>query len=276
MSISTPTMNTKKCTVTHTQVLCRIAFILLLCVPLTTADDLPQKKNVFSKILGRFTTKRSDSNVVQQLQSHAIEEVSNGGEKVIEGNDVCTLDSSCPENEAAKKVESETVANVPIDTSKEPPVDSSTEDITKEGIESQAKVELLHTDTTFSWEDYMPSNQHRKFDPTTYEPTCIDLHENCPAWASQIDPQTNLTPCSTRAAYMSHYCAVSCDTCVLVHIDKRLRELASTVGESRIDPHCSDENFDCVVWAKAGECDKNPSYMYEACRSSCGVCSEKR
>ncbi|XP_022741220.1 probable prolyl 4-hydroxylase 7 [Durio zibethinus] len=42
---------------------------------------------------------------------------------------------------------------------------------------------------------------------------------------------------------------------------------------------CIDENDNCPIWAKAGECEKNPTYMvgseesYGYCRKSCKVCS---
>ncbi|KAK9011649.1 hypothetical protein V6N11_044495 [Hibiscus sabdariffa] len=42
---------------------------------------------------------------------------------------------------------------------------------------------------------------------------------------------------------------------------------------------CVDENENCAVWAKTGECEKNPSYMVGTdaspgyCRKSCKVCS---
>ncbi|CAK7338618.1 unnamed protein product [Dovyalis caffra] len=42
---------------------------------------------------------------------------------------------------------------------------------------------------------------------------------------------------------------------------------------------CVDENENCPLWAKAGECEKNPVYMvgseasYGYCRKSCKVCS---
>jgi prolyl 4-hydroxylase len=117
--------------------------------------------------------------------------------------------------------------------------------------------------------------------PTNESPreeiTCNDLHENCSTWASQIDPQTNLTPCTTHSAYMSIYCPVSCDTCILVEIDATLREISKSLGqEGRIQPHCSDDQFDCGTWAESGECEKNKEYMYTVCRSSCGLCSSKR
>ncbi|KAL6135697.1 hypothetical protein ACLB2K_067923 [Fragaria x ananassa] len=42
---------------------------------------------------------------------------------------------------------------------------------------------------------------------------------------------------------------------------------------------CTDENANCATWAKAGECEKNPTYMVGSadlpgfCRKSCKVCS---
>ena len=35
---------------------------------------------------------------------------------------------------------------------------------------------------------------------------------------------------------------------------------------------CEDDAPDCPNWAKAGECEKNPAYMLQACRKSCGKC----
>jgi prolyl 4-hydroxylase len=36
---------------------------------------------------------------------------------------------------------------------------------------------------------------------------------------------------------------------------------------------CADSNDRCEVWAAAGECDSNPSYMHSTCPLSCGKCS---
>ncbi|BFG26761.1 hypothetical protein CerSpe_130350 [Prunus speciosa] len=42
---------------------------------------------------------------------------------------------------------------------------------------------------------------------------------------------------------------------------------------------CADENDNCPLWAKAGECEKNPTYMVGSkglpgfCRKSCNMCS---
>ena len=45
------------------------------------------------------------------------------------------------------------------------------------------------------------------------------------------------------------------------------------------DRDCVDDNVNCPVWARSGECEKNPPYMvgsensYGNCRKSCKVCS---
>jgi len=38
---------------------------------------------------------------------------------------------------------------------------------------------------------------------------------------------------------------------------------------------CEDNLPNCVEWAQAGECGKNPSYMNNNCRLSCKQCSAK-
>ena len=35
---------------------------------------------------------------------------------------------------------------------------------------------------------------------------------------------------------------------------------------------CVDENNECAIWAKSGECEKNPNYMSSFCRRSCKTC----
>ena len=35
---------------------------------------------------------------------------------------------------------------------------------------------------------------------------------------------------------------------------------------------CTDDHDNCEAWAADGECAKNPQFMEEACRSSCGKC----
>jgi len=37
---------------------------------------------------------------------------------------------------------------------------------------------------------------------------------------------------------------------------------------------CADQEGDCVGWARAGECDKNPRYLHQHCPKSCGQCPD--
>ena len=37
---------------------------------------------------------------------------------------------------------------------------------------------------------------------------------------------------------------------------------------------CVDDNAACSSWAASGECDKNPGYMHESCKKSCGICTD--
>ncbi|KAG2423790.1 hypothetical protein HXX76_015066 [Chlamydomonas incerta] len=37
-------------------------------------------------------------------------------------------------------------------------------------------------------------------------------------------------------------------------------------------PACSDQNSNCAYWAGIGECWKNPNYMLQSCKPSCGSC----
>lgn len=37
--------------------------------------------------------------------------------------------------------------------------------------------------------------------------------------------------------------------------------------------NCEDSNSQCGAWANAGECRKNPGYMHDNCKKSCGTCA---
>ena len=40
------------------------------------------------------------------------------------------------------------------------------------------------------------------------------------------------------------------------------------------DPPCSDLAEHCAGWASSGECAKNPAFMLERCKESCGLCGD--
>lgn len=51
--------------------------------------------------------------------------------------------------------------------------------------------------------------------------------------------------------------------------------LLKGTGPSRPRPGCADKDkaAQCAVWAKRGDCDSNPAYMYHRCAAACGICS---
>ena len=81
--------------------------------------------------------------------------------------------------------------------------------------------------------------------------TCRDRHDDCHAWAT-------LGECDTNAD-MKKYCAVSCGIC-----EKEPDDDA---------PPCVDGNESCEFWAGAGECVNNPDYMKVHCQKSCKACN---
>ncbi|RCN28348.1 shTK domain protein [Ancylostoma caninum] len=48
-----------------------------------------------------------------------------------------------------------------------------------------------------------------------------------------------------------------------------------TQPESPTEEDCFNEDQCCGPWAARGECFRNPSYMLNSCKASCGVCTPK-
>jgi len=48
----------------------------------------------------------------------------------------------------------------------------------------------------------------------------------------------------------------------------------SSASGNHEEAPCVDSNNNCGVWAAAGECQRNPSYMLTSCRKSCHTCTE--
>lgn len=93
---------------------------------------------------------------------------------------------------------------------------------------------------------------------TTPRPmNCEDRSQYCPAWAAA-------GYCTGRyERYMSQNCSYSCRIC---------DELTTTTTTTAAPAACRDENGYCRYWASRGECRRNPSYMEENCKMSCGTC----
>jgi len=39
--------------------------------------------------------------------------------------------------------------------------------------------------------------------------------------------------------------------------------------------NCHDNDSQCPTWKAQGECERNPTFMLQACRLSCGTCQKK-
>ena len=64
--------------------------------------------------------------------------------------------------------------------------------------------------------------------------------------------------------------------------DAGVADLASAAGQRsqhQADSHqhqisgCSNKNAQCTGWGSSGDCVKNPRYMTENCRQTCGLCA---
>ncbi|KAL3771493.1 hypothetical protein ACHAWO_000614 [Cyclotella atomus] len=263
------------------QLWCLLVVVLLLCFPSSIADDSPKKKGIFNKILGRFKKNEKNSNTVtdEKLTPETVDVVaadsaavdSTDENSVLVDADVCTSDDqSC--SATVDEVKSEPVADSMEET------EEVTEETTKlmEYPTEEVSVDTTPEETADENSDISSVEEQSNTVPVEAETQCIDLHSKCATWAAEVDPETNLTPCATQSAYMHQMCPVSCNTCVLVEIEKLLRDFSEMIGqEGRIDPLCSDDDFNCVQWAKAGQCDTNKEYMHEMCNASCGLCSAK-
>eukprot|EP00934_Nitzschia_sp_Nitz4_P008535 Nitzschia sp. Nitz4//scaffold47_size129522//15865//17730//NITZ4_003537-RA/size129522-snap-gene-0.192-mRNA-1//-1//CDS//3329552758//8525//frame0 len=51
-------------------------------------------------------------------------------------------------------------------------------------------------------------------------------------------------------------------------------QVCSADGTCEAVSDCEDMNPDCDLWAKSGECTKNPAYMLQNCQKSCDVCDK--
>ena len=97
------------------------------------------------------------------------------------------------------------------------------------------------------------------------EDACRDLKEECAAWAS-------VGQCESNAAFMlgegdfEGQCRLSCRACT------------PRAAPEPLQPECEDLSPNCKEWASSGECQNNPTYMLGAgkikgqCRDACGAC----
>lgn len=56
------------------------------------------------------------------------------------------------------------------------------------------------------------------------------------------------------------------------HTPPPLRKPAAAAASKLDATGCGDLNEQCTEWAFFGECEKNPAFMLETCKKSCGEC----
>lgn len=140
-------------------------------------------------------------------------------------------------------------------------------------------------------------------DPTTPAEEladCTDLNDNCPLWAKAGE-------CDKRPEYMMVNCKLSCNNCpppppppttttpappktttkpkctmpFEEMWNKDCQKNAMLLARMTYDRHsskkglhtCADVNVNCLYWAKAGHCEKQPNYMLINCKKSCQNCA---
>lgn len=92
---------------------------------------------------------------------------------------------------------------------------------------------------------------------------CTDDNASCESWAEGGE-------CEKNPKYMLVNCKKSCKQCTV----KPVTVKPVTVKPVTVAPtsRCEDSNNNCQSWASRGECDKNPEWMGENCKKSCGTC----
>jgi hypothetical protein len=99
---------------------------------------------------------------------------------------------------------------------------------------------------------------------TPPEAKCIDLSDDCAAWA-------DMGECSGNPAFMHVKCARACDACGSLEFGAA-RAAATLQASEPPKKKCTDKATECALWARNGECLRNPRYMQISCASSCDTC----
>merc|ERR1712079_606411 len=89
---------------------------------------------------------------------------------------------------------------------------------------------------------------------------CKDDDTRCSSWAAQGH-------CTSRYDYMRTTCKRACSHCP----EGGTATTSGPIVTGR-PGECIDGHSKCSEWASEGECDKNPIWMKENCRVSCGTC----
>eukprot|EP00804_Cyclotella_cryptica_P000358 CCRYP_008674-RB/>CCRYP_008674-RB protein AED:0.16 eAED:0.16 QI:143/1/1/1/0.75/0.6/5/454/617 len=259
----------RRATCLYASIPCILPIMLLMSLSIisislsTAADEPHRKKNLVSKILGRFTKHEKDgADNLQEVIPTIIDEVviANRIDKATDDY-VCTYSNDAKVC-SAKNPQAQVNNQNDLDEKDVPNQDTTRQDAIDDPLNDNPSHENVDTTSLIMQHDW---------EQTTKQNPCQDLHPNCATWSIQFDPTNNSTPCTTNSAFMSHYCAQSCDACELAHLGRQLSEMS----DGHVPSFCSDDAYDCSKWAAGGECQRNPDYMREMCRKSCGICSEE-
>ena len=146
---------------------------------------------------------------------------------------------------------------------------ASTSTTTKPGTTATSSTTAIPTATTVT--------------TTTTTKPCIDETESCKIWAETGQ-------CEMNPEYMLSNCLISCGVCAgptvntttaTAALTSTAKPSTTTTGTTAVPTTttattttraCLDLNNQCPLWAQTGHCEKNPSYMFENCMISCGVC----
>jgi len=98
---------------------------------------------------------------------------------------------------------------------------------------------------------------------------CIDVHENCSIWYQDAECETNNS--------VKKYCPLSCGRCENIGSKMGTRDGGTVLTKSNTEQKdtCEDYHENCSGWADMGECEKNPKYMLNNCKQSCGSCKKR-
>ena len=116
---------------------------------------------------------------------------------------------------------------------------------------------------------------------------CFDESESCSLWAETGQ-------CEENPEYMMNNCMISCGVCAGPNVTEgtvvvstttsattttsaipttTTTSTTSTTTPTTTTKECIDASDQCPVWARFGQCEENPSYMFNNCLISCGVCA---
>jgi len=100
------------------------------------------------------------------------------------------------------------------------------------------------------------SPAEHKPEPVTKQ-LAYDQHEDCQKWAIEGE-------CKNNAEYMRGNCERSCNNAAIASSKAARKEQEVKDGDIGDDTHEK-----CNFWAHEGECDANPDYMSNNCKTSC-------